>query len=102
MPGPDTLRLHPPKRSTVMVCRLLLLTYGTLSYLLSLATFLYAVGFIGGLLTPTRLDGHREGSLAAALAIDVGLLVLFALQHSGMARPGFKRWLTRFVPEPAE
>jgi protein-S-isoprenylcysteine O-methyltransferase Ste14 len=82
--------------------RLLILTYGLLSYVLFLATFLYAVGFIGGFLTPTRLDGPRHGSLAAALAIDAGLLLLFAVQHSGMARPGFKRWLTRFVPEPAE
>lgn len=85
-----------------MVRRLLLLTYGLVSYALFLATFLYAVGFIGGFLTPTQLDGHREGSLATALAIDGGLLVLFAVQHSGMARPAFKRWLTRFVPAPAE
>jgi protein-S-isoprenylcysteine O-methyltransferase Ste14 len=85
-----------------MVRRLLLLTYGVLCYALSLATFLYAVGFIGGFLTPTRLDGPAHGSRAAALAIDGGLLVLFALQHSGMARPGFKGWLTRFVPAPAE
>jgi len=85
-----------------MVRRLLLLTYGTLCYALSLATFLYAVGFIGGFLTPTQLDDPAQGSLAAALAIDVGLLALFALQHSGMARPRFKRWLTRFVPGPAE
>jgi protein-S-isoprenylcysteine O-methyltransferase Ste14 len=85
-----------------MVRRLLLLTYGTLCYVLSLATFLYAVGFVGGFLTPTRLDGPRQGSLAAALAIDGGLLALFAVQHSGMARPWFKRWLTRFVPGPAE
>jgi protein-S-isoprenylcysteine O-methyltransferase Ste14 len=85
-----------------MVRRLLLLTYGILCYALSLATFLYAVGFIGGFLTPTRLDGPRQGSLAAALAIDGGLLALFAVQHSGMARPGFKRWLTRFLPGPAE
>jgi protein-S-isoprenylcysteine O-methyltransferase Ste14 len=85
-----------------MVRRLLLLTYGLLCYVLFLATSVYAVGFIGGFLTPTRLDGARQGSLAAALAIDAGLLVLFAVQHSGMARPGFKRWLTRFVPGPAE
>jgi protein-S-isoprenylcysteine O-methyltransferase Ste14 len=85
-----------------MVRRLPLLTYGVLCYALSLATFLYAVGFIGGFLTPTRLDDPAHGSLAAALAIDGGLLALFALQHSGMARPRFKRWLTRFVPEPAE
>ena len=87
---------------TDMVRRLLLLMYGILCYLLSLATFLYAVGFIGGFLTPTRLDGPPQGSLAVGLAIDAGLLLLFAVQHSGMARPGFKRWLTRFVPAPAE
>jgi protein-S-isoprenylcysteine O-methyltransferase Ste14 len=81
---------------------MLILTYGILCYALFLATSLYAVGFIGGFITPTRLDGPRQGSLAAALAVDGGLLVLFAVQHSGMARPGFKRWLTRFVPEPAE
>ncbi len=85
-----------------MVRRFVILTYGILCYFLFLAIFLYTVGFIGGFLTPTRLDGPRQGSLAAALAIDVGLLALFALQHSGMARPRFKRWLTRFVPEPAE
>ncbi len=85
-----------------MVRRLAILTYGVVCYALSLAIFVYAVGFIGGFLTPTQLDSPRQGSLAAALAIDVGLLVLFALQHSGMARPGFKRWLTRFIPEPAE
>jgi protein-S-isoprenylcysteine O-methyltransferase Ste14 len=85
-----------------MVRRLLLLTYGSVCYLLSLPTFVYLAGFIGGLLTPTQLDRPRQGSLAAALAIDAGLLLLFAVQHSGMARPAFKRWLTRFVPGPAE
>jgi len=85
-----------------MIHRLLLLTYGILCYTVSLVALLYAVGFIGGFLTPTRLDDPAQGSLAAALVIDGGLLVLFAVQHSGMARPGFKRWLTRFVPEPAE
>jgi protein-S-isoprenylcysteine O-methyltransferase Ste14 len=85
-----------------MARRLLLLTYGVLCYTLSLATFLYAVGFIGGFLTPTQLDDPAQVSLAPALAIDCGLLALFALQHSGMARPRFKRWLNRFVPEPAE
>ena len=85
-----------------MIRRLLFLAYGILCYALFLATFLYAVGFIGGFLTPTRLDGPTQGSLAAALAINCGLLTLFAVQHSGMARPAFKRWLTRFVPAPAE
>jgi protein-S-isoprenylcysteine O-methyltransferase Ste14 len=73
-----------------------------MSYALFLFTFVYAVGFIGGFFTPTQLDGPRQGSLATSLAIDAGLLTLFAVQHSGMARPRFKRWLIRFVPDPAE
>ena len=85
-----------------MVRRTLILAYGATAYAVFLATFLYAVGFIGGFLTPTQLDGPREGSLATALAINLGLLTLFAVQHSGMARPAFKRWLTRFVPQAAE
>lgn len=85
-----------------MIRRLLILTYGVLCYTLSLATFVYAVGFLGGFLTPTQVDGPAQGPLTTALAIDIGLLALFALQHSGMARPRFKRWLTRFVPEQAE
>jgi len=76
------------------------LAYGILSYGLFLGVFLYAIGFIGGFLTPTRLDGPASRPLWQALAIDLGLLGLFAVQHSVMARQGFKRWLTRFVPEP--
>jgi len=85
-----------------MLLRVLGLAYGVAAYALFLATFVYAVGFIGGFLTPTQLDGQREGSLLAAVAIDLGLLAVFAVQHSGMARPAFKRWLTRYVPAPAE
>jgi methanethiol S-methyltransferase len=85
-----------------VVRRILILAYGLVAYAAFLGTFLYAVGFIGGFLTPRQLDGPRDGSLAAALAINLGLLTLFAVQHSGMARPAFKRWLTRFVPRPAE
>lgn len=85
-----------------MLRRVLVLGYGLAAYALFLATSVYAAGFIGGFLTPTRLDGPREGDLPVAIAIDLGLLALFAVQHSGMARPRFKRWLTRFVPAAAE
>lgn len=85
-----------------MLRRVLILAYGTASYALFLVTLLYTVGFIGGFVTPTRLDDPRQGSVAAALAVDLGLMAVFALQHSGMARPAFKRWLTRFVPGAAE
>ena len=76
--------------------------YSVLCYAVFLAVFLYAIGFVGGFMTPTMLDGPPTRPLGEALAIDLGLLTAFALQHSGMARPAFKRWWTRFVPEPAE
>jgi protein-S-isoprenylcysteine O-methyltransferase Ste14 len=85
-----------------MVRRTLILAYGAVAYVLFLVTFLYAIGFVGGFLTPTELDGPRTGSVWVALATNLGLLVLFAVQHSGMARPAFKRWLTHYVPQPAE
>jgi protein-S-isoprenylcysteine O-methyltransferase Ste14 len=81
---------------------ILVLAYGSASYALCLVALLYSAGFIGGFGTPTRLDDARSDSMAAALAVDLGLLALFALQHSGMARPAFKRWWTRFVPDAVE
>jgi protein-S-isoprenylcysteine O-methyltransferase Ste14 len=82
--------------------RIMVFAYGVVCYLVFFAVFLYAIGFIGGFLTPTTLDGAPSLHLEAALAIDLGLLAAFAVQHSGMARPAFKRWLTRFVPESVE
>lgn len=76
--------------------------YGVLSYAVFLGVFLYAIGFIGGFLTPSFLDGGPRRPIGEALAIDLGLLALFAIQHSVMARPAFKRWWTRLVPEAAE
>lgn len=76
--------------------------YGVLSYAVFLGVFLYAIGFIGGFLTPSFLDGAPRRPIGEALAIDLGLLALFAIQHSVMARPAFKRWWTRLVPEAAE
>lgn len=76
--------------------------FGILSYAVFFAVFLYAIGFIGGFFTPTTLDGVPTAPLGKALAIDIGLLGLFAVQHSVMARPAFKRWWTTIVPEAAE
>src|SRR5688572_25032341 len=76
--------------------------YGLACYLVFLGVFLYAIGFIGGFATPTQLDGVADRPLVQALAINLGLLALFAVQHSVMARPAFKRWWTRIVPEAAE
>ena len=76
--------------------------YGIVSYAIFFAVFLYGIGFIGGFITPTTLDGVPTSGVGRALAVDLGLLVAFAIQHSGMARPGFKAWWKRIVPEAAE
>ena len=82
--------------------RIASLVYGVLCYALFLGVFLYSIGFVGGFGTPTSLDGAPTRPLGVSLAIDLGLLAAFAIQHSGMARPAFKRWWTKFVPEPIE
>jgi protein-S-isoprenylcysteine O-methyltransferase Ste14 len=88
--------------ATTTLTRLSFFVYGLAAYLVFLATFLYAIAFVGGFAVPTRLDGPLTTSLPEALAIDVALLAVFALQHSIMARPWFKRRWTRVVPWPIE
>jgi protein-S-isoprenylcysteine O-methyltransferase Ste14 len=78
------------------------LAYGVAAYLLFLATFLYLVGFVAGVLVPKHVDSGEPGPLATAIAIDGGFLLLFALQHTVMARRRFKSWWTRFVPRQVE
>jgi methanethiol S-methyltransferase len=85
-----------------MFKRITFFTYGSLSYLIFLGTFLYAIGFVGNFGVPRTLDGTPSGSLAVAFLIDAGLLTLFAVQHSVMARKWFKDWWTRIVPKPLE
>jgi protein-S-isoprenylcysteine O-methyltransferase Ste14 len=85
-----------------MFKRALFFAYGVSSYLVFFGTFLYAVGFIGGFGVPTTLDGAPRGDFLTSLLIDAGLLMLFAAQHSLMARRWFKDWWTRFVPRPVE
>jgi methanethiol S-methyltransferase len=82
--------------------KLLVFTYGLISYLMFGVTYLYAVGFVGNLLVPKSLDSAPTAPLGTALLINLGLLGLFAIQHSVMARPAFKRLLLRVLPQPAE
>lgn len=85
-----------------MIKRLAFFAYGIVCYAIFFATFLYAIGFIGGFGIPRTLDGERNGPLLTAIAIDAGLLALFALQHSIMARDWFKEAWTRIVPKQLE
>jgi protein-S-isoprenylcysteine O-methyltransferase Ste14 len=85
-----------------MTTRLLTITYGAVSYLVFLAAFLYAVGFVAGVGVPRSVDHGITAPLGQAITVNLLLLGLFAVQHSVMARPGFKRWWTRIVPPPVE
>lgn len=85
-----------------MTKRVTIFVYGVASYALFLFTFLYAVGFIGNVVVERSMDAPARAPFLVALAIDALLLAVFAVQHSVMARPAFKRWITRWIPEAAE
>jgi protein-S-isoprenylcysteine O-methyltransferase Ste14 len=85
-----------------MLKRFIVFLYGIVCYAVFFATNLYAIGFVANVLVPRGMDGPATGDLAGNLVIDLALVLLFALQHSIMARPRFKDWWTRFIPEAAE
>jgi len=90
---------------THLVGRIVALLYGLVAYLIFFVTFLYAVGFVEDLMVPKTLDGAAAASASPgtqALIINLVLMSIFAIQHSVMARPQFKRWWTKFVPHSVE
>ena len=85
-----------------LVSRLAVLAYGGFSYAIFFATFCYAAGFVGNFLVPKSIDSAPSLTFAGALLVNASLLMLFAIQHSVMARPFFKRWLAGLLPVAAE
>jgi protein-S-isoprenylcysteine O-methyltransferase Ste14 len=82
--------------------RWLILAYGTICYLMFLGVFLYAIAFTGNFLVPVSLDSQPRSPVGFAILVNVVLLAVFAVQHSLMARPFFKRWIRRYIPSSAE
>ena len=91
-----------PARTQSAAGRLFTFLYGLASYAAFLVTFLYAIGFVGNFGVPKSMDSASSDPWLTALMIDASLLALFALQHSVMARAGFKRLLTRVIPVAME
>jgi protein-S-isoprenylcysteine O-methyltransferase Ste14 len=82
--------------------RAIYFTYGAVAYAVFFGSLLYLIGFVTGFVVPKWINSGPESPLATAILINLGLVALFGVQHSVMARPTFKRWFTRFVPKEIE
>jgi len=82
--------------------KILYLLYGVVCYGIFFGTYCYAIGFVTNQIVPKGLDSKPTVPIGYSLLVNIGLLVVFALQHSIMARPAFKKWWTQIIPEPIE
>src|SRR4026207_999538 len=89
-------------RETSMFALLLIMLYAIVSYAVFSASFLYSLGFVGNYLVPKSIDVGGATNWSEAIVVNMLLLGLFAIQHSMMARPAFKRWSAKFVPEASQ
>ena len=85
-----------------MINRWIAISYGVVSYLIFLAAFLYAIGFVGDIGVPRTVSHAIAAPIGQAVMVDSLLLASFGVQHTVMARPAFKRWWSRIVPQPVE
>ena len=91
-----------PDFSGSRIFKCIAFAYGMVSYLVFFGTILYAIGFVMGVMVPKSIDTGSNTSVIEAVIVDMLLLALFAVQHSVMARQGFKAWWTQYVPKPVE
>ena len=82
--------------------RIFALIYGLIAYIIFLGTFLYAIGFVGNIIVPKSIDSGAQLAAGWAIAINLLVLSLFALQHTVMARPAFKRVWVKIIPQAVE
>jgi protein-S-isoprenylcysteine O-methyltransferase Ste14 len=85
-----------------IVSRIGVFIFGLVAYAMFFATITYAIGFVSGLVVPKTIDSGTAGSVGISLLINAAMLMLFVVQHTIMARPAFKRWWTRIIPQSVE
>jgi len=100
--GTQDISSSTPAGASGILCRSLVLAYGVLSYAIFFVVFIYFIGFVTDLFVPRSVDRGPDAPPLLAAITNLALITLFAVQHTIMARSGFKQWLTRFIPAAAE